>query len=503
MDQQVENYKTGRGVILAVAGSVAGLGHLWRFPIMIYRNGGGSFVVAYLVSIFTIGLFLMMAEIGMGHRFRVSLPLLLSRINRKFEILGWWMVSYLFFGVALYYSIVASWFIWYFLHSLTSTWHVSNVGIFSKKIFDISRGPYDFGLSNNQLVYILGLMWLLNFLLSSVVKKRVLELLNKILVVLLFALITFLVVYVFLDGGGMKGIAGYLRPDFAKMKEISVWGSAVSQALFSLSIGFGLLISFGSHLPSKSRIRESVFWSTVGNGVFAMVSGFIVFIGLNYISNHGIHLKGNAYIGPEVPFLAYHAVLANLGSIGRIIAPLFFFLVGMCGIMSGLSIMDTVTSSMMDKLGWRRSGICAASSLIAFVCSIIFTFKSGIFWVDILDHFIVGFALLLGTSLELMLIVFVIRPKVIIEHIDVSDFHAPYFYKKVFEWVTKLAPLFMVVILLMVILEIILSVMKPYKNYTWDVIVPFGFGWILLTILIAYILSSLHQRVTKGVSIKI
>ena len=121
MDNGREQWGSKLGFILAAVGSAVGLGNIWRFPYVVYENGGGAFLVPYFVAIFTAGIPILILEYGMGHKFRGSTPLSIARANKKWEWLGWWPVVTAFF-ILSYYSMILSWAMKYFTLSFNKGW---------------------------------------------------------------------------------------------------------------------------------------------------------------------------------------------------------------------------------------------------------------------------------------------------------------------------------------------------------------------------------------------
>ena len=115
-------WQSKTGFLLAALGSAIGLGNIWRFPYIAYRNGGGAFLVPYFVALFVVGIPLLMLEFGLGHRFRSAFPKALGAIHPRFSWAGWWAVCYVMFGIVAYYAVVVAWCGNYLVFSVTQPW---------------------------------------------------------------------------------------------------------------------------------------------------------------------------------------------------------------------------------------------------------------------------------------------------------------------------------------------------------------------------------------------
>lgn len=144
MDNKRDQWGSKLGFILAAVGSAVGLGNIWRFPYLVYENGGGAFLVPYFFAIFTAGIPLLILEYGMGHKFRGSTPLALARANKKWECLGWWPSITAFFILG-YYSMILSWAMKYFTLSFNKGWGSDTDNYFFNSFLKLTDSPFHFG----------------------------------------------------------------------------------------------------------------------------------------------------------------------------------------------------------------------------------------------------------------------------------------------------------------------------------------------------------------------
>ena len=247
-----ERWASRPAFVLAAIGSAVGLGNLWRFPYVAYKNGGGAFLIPYFVAILTAGIPLMILEFGLGHIMQGSAPAALRKVHRRLEWVGWWalIVGSL---ISFYYAVVMAWCWNYLWHSFTVAWGSTpgSAGSFFGKVLGASKGPGDLGDIRLPVVLGLALTWLAIFLIISRGVGRV----GKV-VLLTVPLPVILIIILMIRGltlpGSLDGLAFYLTPDWSKLTDPNVWLAAYGQIFFSLSLGFGILIATWASWSSRS-----------------------------------------------------------------------------------------------------------------------------------------------------------------------------------------------------------------------------------------------------------
>ena len=179
MDNKRDQWGSKLGFILAAIGSAVGLGNIWRFPYLVYENGGGAFLVPYFFAIFTAGIPLLILEYGMGHKFRGSTPLALARANKKWEWLGWWPSITAFFILG-YYSMILSWAMKYFTLSFNKGWGNDTNAYFYNDFLRLTDSPFQFGSVIWPVLIGILLVWGISWFICYRGVKGGIEKLNKI-----------------------------------------------------------------------------------------------------------------------------------------------------------------------------------------------------------------------------------------------------------------------------------------------------------------------------------
>jgi len=157
-------WKTRTGFLLAAIGSAIGLGNIWRFPYMAYDNGGGAFLIPYLVALLTAGIPLMILEYGIGHKNRGSAPLAYARVSRRFEWVGWWAVMSVMFGIVLYYNVIISWCLNYFVYSFDVSWGNDPDAFFYTSFLKLGDGPWPPGDIRGSILFGLVIIWFVDWI---------------------------------------------------------------------------------------------------------------------------------------------------------------------------------------------------------------------------------------------------------------------------------------------------------------------------------------------------
>ncbi len=479
-----ESWGSQVGFILAAVGSSVGLGNIWRFSYMAYDNGGGAFLVPYFIALVLAGIPLMILEFGIGHERNGSAPLAFARISRKWEWLGWWAVVFVMFGIVLYYAVIISWCLNYLILSFSLAWGDDPNSFFFKEFLSLSEKPSQVG--NIQVPIFMGLVviWFLNWIIVYRGIRKGIELANKIFMPLLFVLTAILVFWSLTLEGSGEGLKAYLMPDFSAISQPKVWIDAFSQVFFSLSLGFGIMITYASYLPRRSDLTRSAVITALLDSGFAVFAGLAVFSLLGYMAaqtQSSIQDVVTQSIG--LAFVAYPKAISLLPG-GAVFGVLFFGSLVVAGLSSSISIIEAFTSAVMDKFSFDRKRVVTTVSVIGLLGGLIFTSQGGLFWLDIVDHYLTHFGLVVVGLLEAVLVGWLFKIEILRKHINaVSKISLG-------SWWTVLIK-FVVPLVLIIILggDLIGEFQKPYENYSWSALFFIGINWLGITFLVALVFT--------------
>lgn len=488
-------WQSRTGFLLAIIGSAVGLGNIWRFPYLAYKNGGGAFLIPYMIALFTIGIPLMIMELGVGHKYRASAPLAFFRINRRWEWLGWWTVAYVFIGIELYYCVVISWCLNYLKFAFGPSWGSATGDFFNNSFLKLTSGPYEFGGFDWSITLGLVLVWTINWWIIYKGVRRGIEFANKILIPLLAVMMAILVVWSLWLPGASIGIKAYLVPDFSRLLGPEIWTDAFSQIFFTLSLGLGIIIVYASYLPQKTHIKSNAWITCISNSAFSIFAGFAVFATLGYMSfASGKPIGEVVRGGPGLAFVTYPETINMLPFGKKIFGILFFLSLLFAGISSAVSIFESAASSIIDKFGWTRKKVTSVMAIIGCLGGLVFTTGSGLYWLDIVDFFINHFCLLSVAFLEAIVISRICKVSTIREHINnvIPDRAEKKQLGKWWEYVISIwIPLVLGILLA---LEFYKQLTSPYSGYSWFFVIPVGFGWLVMTGMLAWFMTRRRWR---------
>ncbi len=414
------------GFIMAAMGSAVGLGNIWRYPYMVYENDGAVFLVPYFIALFVIGIPVMMLEFGLGHHMRQAFPGSLRKIGSRFSWIGWWSVSFVMFGIVVYYAVVIAWCLSYFFLSFGRGWGDDPGTYFEKTFLHLTDAPYTEadGFIMGPFIWwaflALVAIWAINWVICFFEIRRGLERATKIFMPLLVVLMLVLVVWTWGFAGSEKGREFYLSPKWNLLLKPKVWIDAFTQIFFTLSLGFGIMVAYASYLPKKANIPASAFLTCVGNCAFSFLAGFAVFNTLGFMAvQGGQEIKDVIQKGSGISFIVYPEALNLLSApTAQILGGIFFLVLVVAGLTSSVSIVEAFSSSITDHFKVRRGTIVSILCAAALVLGIFFCFGSGGHWLDIVDSFLNRYGLLLVVILETLIVGWYFTPRKLRAHLD-------------------------------------------------------------------------------------
>ena len=380
--------------IFAMIGAAVGLGNIWRFSYVLYSNGGGSFFIPYLIAIAIMGIPFLILEYGVGFSFKDSFSNILKKINPKFEIIAWILVSFVFV-VVIYYMVILSWDLVYLLSSFTFGWGTDTVHYFTHVVGG-SSNLETAGFLLIPTTICVALLWIVLWFISHKDVDKGIGKFSKVLIPALFIIMAFIVIYALTLPGSGIGIHTLLTPDWNKLLDVNIWLAAFAQIIFSLSMGQAIAVTYASYLPENSRLTDNVLIVVASNSLFEIFTAFGVFSILGYMS----HTAGTPMIqliteGTGLIFIVFPMIFNIMGPIGRIIAPLLFLAILFAGITSALGFFEPMLSSLSVKLNMSRKRAATILAIIGCIFSLMLTTGISSYLVGIIDSFVNEFGILL------------------------------------------------------------------------------------------------------------
>ena len=368
------NWNSKLGFVLAAAGSAVGLGNIWKFPTEAASNGGGVFLVIYLICTFVIGFPVMMAELTIGRKTRknpVGAFRALSK-NALYPLIGMWG---LICGVMIlsFYNVVAGWTFGYVFEQIF--FYLDKPGLV-EFFSDFSNGPKNAIFS----VFFMGAtIAIITGGVSNGIEKA-----TKTMMPVLIGILVIMIIYVLTQPGSGEGIATYLLPDMSNVKP-SIIFNAMGQAFFSLSLGMGAMITYGSYLNEHQNIAESALFVTLADVGIAFLAGLLILPTMFVAQSNGVQIfadDGSLLAGTALVFQVLPELFHLLGGgLGLIFGVLFFLLLSIAALTSTISLLEVPVSYAIDEFGVARkkaaaiigAGILVVSLIISFDISLIDT----------------------------------------------------------------------------------------------------------------------------------
>jgi len=475
---------------MAAVGSAIGLGNVWRFPYVCYENGGGAFLIPYFVALFTAGIPLMVLEFSVGHWARKSPPNAFKKIGKKWEWAGWWTVL-IPFTVAAYYVVVMAWCFSYMIYSADLRWGLHAEQFFLKNFLGVTSNPLILG--GIRIPVFLGLIaiWVCIFLILYKGVKRI----GKV-VALTVPIPTFLLIILTIRGltlpGSIEGLSYYLTPNFSQLLDANVWLAAYAQVFFSLGLAQGIMITYASYLKRKSDITNNAIITSLADAGTSFLAGFTVFSVVGYLSaSQGIGIENLGIAGPYLIFVTYPTAISLL-PVAALFGVIFYIALLTFGIDSAFSMIEPIISGINDKWKITKAKATAIMCTLGFFASLIFTTGSGMYWLEILDHFIANFGLVTIGLLECLILGWGFNLHRFREHANkTSDVIIGRWWDVIIKFVI---PIVLVIILVASMLD---NIINPYMGYPWWAILLGGVTPVVTIFLLSFILMKIKEKEVK------
>lgn len=428
MEQKRNTFGGSLGFVLAAAGSAVGLGNIWRFPYLAAKDGGGLFLLVYLILALTFGFALLTTDVTIGRLTKQGPLTAYSKVKKGWGFLGF--LGCLVPAIIMpYYCAIGGWVLKYF------TVFVSGHG--AEAAQDGFFGS--FITSTNEPIIMMTVFFLaVSFVIFMGVNKGI-ESISKILMPILLVLVIGIAVFSLTishtgdDGVTRTGIEGFkilVIPNFKGLtfgKFVNVVVDAMGQLFFSLSVAMGIMVAYGSYVSDDTNLKKSINQIEIFDTMVAFLAGAMIIPAVfSFMGTDGMEASG-----PSLMFVSLPKVFNEMGPIGNVIGALFFAMVLFAAITSAISIMEAVVSSFMDAFKISRLKATILEAVIAFILAVIvclgynklyfeYTLPNGgvAQILDIMDYISNNVLMPLVAIFTCILIGWVVKPKVIIDEIE-------------------------------------------------------------------------------------
>ncbi len=409
MNQHIAKFSR-LGFVLSATGAAVGLGNIWKFPYITGVYGGGAFVMVYLVTILLIGASLLIAEMVIGKRGQKDCV-------GSFELdapkgaKGWKYAGFMLFTgliIMTFYSVVIGWIFYYIYLAITGL--PSSLDD-AKAVFD---ALYADSAALQIFFHLLSVLFVAGVLLGGI--KKGIEKTNLILIPLLLFILLGLLVYAMNFDGFTKAVDFMFEPDFSKLDSEAII-RAVGHSFFTLSIGIGSIMTYAAALPKHSNIYKSGMMVAFMDTFIALIAGLVIF---SFLFEFG----GTPDKGPGLVFVSLPVIFAKLGSVGTVIALVFFLAMAVAGLTSAISLVEPSVMYLEQRVGWFRKKAVIISSAIYFIIGVFvifsisngykefFTFKGKSLF-DLLEFSVDSFLMPLGGILIAIFVGYVMKRDIV------------------------------------------------------------------------------------------
>ena len=444
MEKSRSNFTGSIGFIFAAAGSAVGLGNLWRFPYLAAKYGGGIFLLVYLILAVTFGFALMVTEIAIGRKTRLSPMEAFGSLNKKWGWLG--KLSTLVPVLILpYYCVIGGWVTKYTATMIAGSVSSAAEDSYFTSFISSTWAPlicFFIFATITAIIIFLGV-------------NKGIEKLSKFLMPMLLVLTIVLTVFVLTRDGAGEGVLYYIKPDFSHLSVKTIL-AALGQLFFSMSLAMGIMITYGSYVRKEDHIEKSVRRIELFDTVIAFLAGMMIVPAVFAYSGGDTDALGK---GPSLMFVTLPKVFNEM-KFGSVVGSAFFILVLFAAITSSVSVMEAIVAGIDDKYktGRKKATVIVYVYTIAIgvVCSLGFGVLSNvtILGFDILDFldFLSNSVLMPVVGMLTCIVVgFILKPDVIISVVELNGpFKMKRFYSVMVKWI---APLCIFAILISSILD--------------------------------------------------
>ena len=440
----ISSFSGSLGFVLAAAGSAVGLGNLWRFPYLATKYGGGIFLLVYIILAITFGFTLMITEIAIGRKTRLSPMEAFGSLNKKWDWLGK-LATLVPVLILPYYCLIGGW--------VTKYAATMTVG----KVSESAGDDYFTGFisqTGEPIIWFLVFATITAVVIFLGVSKGI-EKFSKILMPALFVLTVALTIYVLTREGAGAGVAYYLKPDFSKLS-IKTILAALGQLFFSMSLAMGIMVTYGSYVKAEDHIEKSTRRIEIFDTLIAFLAGLMIVPAVFAYSGGDEAALGK---GPSLMFITLPKVFNEM-KFGSVVGAAFFLLVLFAALTSSVSVMEAIVAGIDDKfkIGRKKATVICYLYMIVIgvLCSLGFGVLSNvtIFNLSILDFldFVSNSVLMpIVGMMTCILVGFVLKPDLIISEVELNGpFKMKKFYAVMVKWI---APICIFAILISSVLE--------------------------------------------------
>lgn len=408
-DEIIKNRWDGStGFLIAMIGAIIGLSGIWKFSYLMYENGGGTFLIPYILAIVVMAIPILVLEFGIGFKFKSSLPKVFYNIKSEFEIIAWFIV-FLIFAVLIYFTCIMSWDLIYVVLSLFKGWGNNPSVFFTTTLLHSTSNPY--GLT--YLVVPIGValiaVWGFIYLFSRKEINKGILTISKISLILSFILLIGMLIFAVQLPGSRTGIMALFNPNWSVLLDLNVWLTAFGQLVFSYGLGYAIASTYSSYLGEKANLIDNAWIVVLASLIFEVLVSVLLFSLMGYMAlGRNIPITSLVSDGFSLIFVVFPNVFNIMDPWVYIVAPAFFLLLFVGSLSTVLALIEPLANSICEKFAWTRERTIRQLVLLGLFVSFIFATGMGEYLLRITDAFITQFAIVLGVLLEIIVLAWVL-----------------------------------------------------------------------------------------------
>jgi neurotransmitter:Na+ symporter, NSS family len=493
IEGQRSQWATRTGFIFAAVGSAIGLGNIWRYPSVVYENGGGAFLLPYFIALVTAGIPLLILEYAIGNKYRAAGPGGYGAMSRRWSWLGWWQAT-VSFVIGTYYMVIIGWAIGFTFYAFGTRW---GGGDAAESTEDFFLGSFlglsdDFwiigGIQLNALIFAL-IAWAIVYTLLQLGVKRGIELAARVLIPLLVVMLLAITIRGLTLPGAIEGLNALLTPDLSALSNTAVWVAAYGQVFFSLSLAFTVMITYASYLPRRSELSNSGFIMAFANSGFEFLAALGIFSVLGFLAvQQNVPVNEAVESGVILAFVSIPEIINQFPGLNSLFGVLFFGGLTFAGLTSAVSIFEVGIAAVSEKFNLSRAKAVNIVCGAAFVISMLYITNGGLYYLDTVDNFINNYGLVLSAIVEVVFVAWIVRqlPQ-LRQHINEGSYiRLGFWWEILLKFVTPLA------LVVVVGFNIVNEISEPYEGYPVSGILVFGVGGAVLALVVGVVLHKVR-----------
>lgn len=482
-----EGFSKNLGYLFTMLGCAIGLGSLWKAPSVFYSNGGGAFLLPFIIAMFALGIPVFILESQLGIMTRSSFPMALKKLNERAEMIGWMSCA----GgivVTAFYTILIGYCFDYIFESIWLAWGPTPGVYFNENVLRLTENIFIYGGVAPKVALAGIAMFGVSYVIISKGLQGGLEKANSVFIPGLLIMSILVVIRAVTLPGAIDGIMVYVTPDFSALLRPQVWVMAATLVVFLTSIGMGIATTMGSYLAKGTDIVKNSLIVCLGVMAYALMMGFASFGIIGYVAKtNGLPLADCIAGGFKLAFSTFPTAANEMPYFREVFGVLFFVTAVFAGLSSSLAFLEAVPAAIAEKFSVNKTKAAKATVVFTAVGGMAFILGNGMYFMDIVDRYVCTWIMMLTVPLELAVILYYIPIDKMRQEINKD---AKWKLGRWFNYIIPISGLSVVALLIMDAQSLTSSLYGGYPLSAQLV----GIGFILAYVALGYVLYRMKPR---------